>query len=87
MQLHLVPRPQDLGEIKKDKDLTLTSQPGLNIAYWAFNTKKPPFDKKEVRQAFDMAIDKAAIIKDVYNGAGQAAINLFPLPSGPTMTR
>ena len=58
--------------------MALISQPGLNIAYWAFNTKKPPFDKKEVRQAFNMAIDKAAIIKDVYSGAGQAAINLIP---------
>jgi dipeptide transport system substrate-binding protein len=72
------PRPQDLDEIKKDKNLTLLSQPGLNIAYWAFNTKKPPFDKKEVRQAFNMAIDKAAIIKEVYNGAGQPAKNLIP---------
>src|SRR5262249_53072655 len=57
---------------------TLLSQPGLNIAYWAFNVTKPPFDKKEVRQAFAMAIDKAAIIKDVYQGAGQAAKNLIP---------
>jgi dipeptide transport system substrate-binding protein len=72
------PRPQDLAEIKADKSLALISQPGLNIAYWAFNTRKPPFDKKEVRQAFNMAIDKAAIIKDVYSGAGQAAINLIP---------
>src|SRR5262249_52310970 len=72
------PRPQDLDEIRADKSLTLTSQPGLNIAYWAFNVQKPPFDKKEVRQAFNMAIDKAAIIKDVYNGAGQAAKNLIP---------
>ncbi|MFI5013392.1 MAG: ABC transporter substrate-binding protein [Hyphomicrobiales bacterium] len=72
------PRPQDLEEIKKDTALTLTSQPGLNIAYWAFNVTKPPFDKKEVRQAFNMAIDKAAIIKDVYNGAGQPAKNLIP---------
>ncbi|SDR50908.1 dipeptide transport system substrate-binding protein [Rhizobiales bacterium GAS113] len=72
------PRPQDIEEIKADKSLTLVSQPGLNIAYWAFNTKKPPFDKKEVRQAFNMAIDKAAIIKDVYSGAGIAAKNLIP---------
>ena len=72
------PRPQDLAEIKADKNLALVSQPGLNIAYWAFNTRKAPFDKKEVRQAFNMAIDKAAIIKDVYNAAGQAAVNLIP---------
>jgi dipeptide transport system substrate-binding protein len=74
----IAPRPADLEEIKKDTNLTLMNQPGLNIAYWAFNVQKPPFDKKEVRQAFSMAIDKAAIIRDVYQGAGQAAKNLIP---------
>lgn len=74
----IAPRPADLEEIKKDASLNLISQSGLNIAYWAFNVQKPPFDKKEVRQAFNMAIDKAAIIKDVYMGAGSAAKNLIP---------
>jgi dipeptide transport system substrate-binding protein len=40
--------------------------------------QKPPFDKKPVRQALNMAIDKAAIIRDVYLGAGQVAKNLIP---------
>jgi dipeptide transport system substrate-binding protein len=74
----IAPRPADLAEMQKDPKLTVIHQSGLNIAYWAFNTQKPPFDKKEVRQAFNMAIDKAAIIKDVYLGAGQAAKNLVP---------
>lgn len=74
----IAPRPADLEEIKNDSTLNLISQSGLNIAYWAFNVQKPPFDKKEVRQAFNMAIDKAAIIKDVYMGAGVAAKNLIP---------
>ncbi len=74
----IAPRPADLPEMQKDPALKVISQPGLNIAYWAFNNTKPPFDKKEVRQAFNMAIDKAAIIRDVYLGAGQAAINLIP---------
>ena len=74
----IAPRPADLPEMQKDPALKLINQPGLNIAYWAFNTQKPPFDKKEVRQAMSMAIDKAAIIKDVYLGAGQAAKNLIP---------
>ena len=75
------PRPADLPEMQRDTALKVTNLPGLNIAYWAFNTQKPPFDKKEVRQAVTMAIDKAAILKDVYLGAGQAAKNLIP----PTM--
>ncbi|SDR63358.1 dipeptide transport system substrate-binding protein [Rhizobiales bacterium GAS113] len=72
------PLPQDIEEIKKDTNLVLTQQPGLNIGYWGFNNRKPPFDKKQVRQAFNMAIDKAAIIRDVYHGAGQAAVNFIP---------
>lgn len=74
----IAPRPADLAEIKADAALDLKSAPGLNIAYWAFNVTKPPFDKKEVRQAFSMAIDKAAILKEVYQGAGQAAKNMIP---------
>jgi len=74
----IAPRPADLPEMQKDPALKVISQPGLNIAYWAFNVQKPPFDKKEVRQAMNMAIDKAAIIRDVYLGAGKAAVNLIP---------
>ena len=74
----IAPRPADLPEMQKDSTLHVINQPGLNIAYWAFNLQKPPFDKKAVRQAFNMAIDKAAIIRDVYLGAGQAAKNLIP---------
>ena len=77
-QVMFGPNPADLAAMKEDANITLNSQPGLNIAYWAFNVTKPPFDKKEVRQAFTMAIDKDAIIKDVYQGAGQAAKNLIP---------
>ena len=53
-------------------------QSGLNVAYWAFNATKPPFDKKEVRQALAMAIDRDAIFKDVYLGAGEKAKTLIP---------
>jgi dipeptide transport system substrate-binding protein len=74
----IAPRPADLPEMQKDPALKVINQSGLNIAYWAFNVQKPPFDKKEVRQAFSMAIDKAAILRDVYLGAGQPAKNLIP---------
>ena len=61
---------------------SLSEQAGLNIGYIAYNTtQKPPFDKPDVRQAMTMAIDKHAILEDVYQGAGQKAKN--PIP--PTM--
>ena len=72
------PRPADLEEMEKDPTLKVINMPGLNVAYWAFNAMKPPFDKKEVRQALSMAIDRDAIIKDVYLGAGSKATTLIP---------
>jgi dipeptide transport system substrate-binding protein len=57
------------------------SQAGLNIGYLAMNAEKAPFDKPEVRKAIAMAIDRGAILKEVYQGAGQQAKN--PIP--PTM--
>ncbi len=75
------PRPADIAEMKSDPSLKVLSAPGLNVAYWAFNVTKPPLDKKEARQALAMAIDRDAIIKDVYLGAGEKATTLIP----PTM--
>ena len=56
-------------------------QPGLNIGYLAMNVTKKPLDDVRVRRAVNMAIDKQAILKAVYQGAGQPAKNLIP----PTM--
>ena len=64
--------------MQKDPTLKVISASGLNIAFWAFNNSKPPFDKKEVRQALSMAIDRDAIIRDVYLGAGEKAKTLIP---------
>ena len=77
-QVNAYPRPADLAEMQKDPSLKVLSASGLNIAFWAFNVNKPPLDKKEVRQALSMSIDRDAIIKDVYLGAGEKAKTLIP---------
>jgi dipeptide transport system substrate-binding protein len=77
-QVMIAPNPADLAAMKEDPKINLLSQPGLNIAYLSMNVTKKPFDNKDVRLAVNYAIDKAAIIKDVYQGAGQAAINPIP---------
>lgn len=43
-----------------------------------FNTKKAPFDKKEVRQAIQYGIDKKAIVDAVYKERGQAVDTVMP---------
>jgi dipeptide transport system substrate-binding protein len=80
-QMMFAPNPADLPAMAKNPDVQLLQQAGLNIGFLSMQTQKPPFDKKEVRQAIAMAIDRDAILKEVYQGAGQKAKN--PIP--PTM--
>ncbi len=75
------PNPADLDAIRKDLNVQLLEQPGLNVGYLSYNTTKKPFDDVRVRKAINMAINKKAIIDGVYLSTGVAAKN--PIP--PTM--
>ncbi|AXC51302.1 ABC transporter substrate-binding protein [Paracoccus suum] len=80
-QVAAYPAPADVPSLKANPDLTVMEEPGLNIAYLAFNSGMPPFDKVEVRRAINMAIDRQAIVDAVYQGQGQVAKSVLP----PTM--
>ncbi|SHO55140.1 ABC transporter substrate-binding protein [Vibrio quintilis] len=75
------PNPADLDQMKKDKNIKVLSQEGLNVGYLGFNTQKKPFTDYRVRQALSLATNKQAIIDAVFQGAGKIAKN--PIP--PTM--
>ena len=77
-QVTLFPRPADLDALKKDPNLDMPEQAGFNVGYIAYNVTHPPFDKLEVRQAMDMAVNKQGIIDAVYQSAGQLAVNGMP---------
>ncbi len=72
------PNPSDIQTVKTDPNVELLTQEGLNIGYLAFNTKKAPFDKMEVRKALSMAIDRKRIIEEIYLGFGTVANNPIP---------
>src|SRR5450830_307336 len=72
------PRPADIEIMKQDKNLEVLQQPGFNLGFLAYNVTHKPLDQLKVRQALDMAIDKPAIIKAVYQSAGQLAQNALP---------
>jgi len=82
-ECHVMPYPNaaDVPAMKSDPNLQVMEQEGLNIAYLAFNTMQPPFDKAEVRKAISSAINKQAIVDAVFQGAATVAKN--PIP--PTM--
>ena len=75
------PNPADIARMKQDKSINLMEMPGLNVGYLSYNVQKKPLDDVKVRQALTYAVNKDAIIKAVYQGAGVAAKNLIP----PTM--
>ena len=72
------PNPADLDAIRKDPNVTVLEQPGLNVGYLAYNTTKKPFDDVRVRKAINMAIDKKAIVSAVYLSTGVPATNPIP---------
>ncbi len=76
------PNPADVPLAKKDKNMWLPTQPGMNIGYLSFNhTKEPWKSNVNLRKAIGHAINRKAIVDNIYQGMGQVAKN--PIP--PTM--
>lgn len=71
----------DVNDVKKleSKGLKLIKNPGMNINYMAFFCHKKPFSDVRVRQAISMAINRAEIVKYLYQGYAKLANG--PLPS------
>lgn len=70
--------PSDVAGLKGNSQLQVYSRPPMNIAYMGFNVTMKPFNNVKVRQALNMAVDKAGIIKAFYNGQAQPAVNPMP---------
>jgi methyl-accepting chemotaxis protein/ABC-type transport system substrate-binding protein len=49
-----------------------------HTSYMAYDCSTPPFDRLEVRQAFNHAIDRSRINERVYDGLGAVAPSLLP---------
>ncbi len=70
--------PAEQAELAKNPGMKFATAPGMNVGVLAYNTKRPALAKLEVRQALDMAIDRAAIVRTVYGDAGSLATTVVP---------
>jgi len=70
--------PNDLASVRADRNLKLVEAPGVNLAFLAFNCRKPPMERLEFRQAVALAIQKPPLIESVYRGAAVAANSVLP---------
>lgn len=70
--------PLEARRIQKSAGLELYRIPGMNVAYLAMRMDMKPFDKLEVRQAMNYAIDKKSLVEGLYMGFGTPAVNPIP---------
>lgn len=75
------PAASQLNILRDDPRLRLTLRPGMNIAYLAFNTNKPPLNNPEVRHALSLAINNQRLMQSIYYGTAETAASILPRAS------
>jgi ABC-type transport system substrate-binding protein len=67
---HLIVRipSEDIPRLEKDPKIKLDSAETLRVLYIGINCAKKPFTDVRVRQALNYAVDKEAIVKNIYQG-------------------
>lgn len=75
------PAASQLSILRDDPRLRLTLRPGMNIAYLAFNTRKAPLDRPEVRHALALAINNERLMESIYYGTAETAASILPRAS------
>lgn len=79
-QIALYPRPVDIPALKADPELQVLELDSLLTAYIGINTRHPPLDNVRVRQALNLAFDKATYLRAQY-GDGGASPAVAPYPN------
>ncbi|WP_301108099.1 ABC transporter substrate-binding protein [Sporosarcina sp.] len=70
--------PADGLKIEDNEKLQLFERPSMNVGYLGLTVTREPFDKKEVRQAMNYAIDKQTIVDSFFEGRAEVAKNAMP---------
>lgn len=60
--------PSEIKRLKEAKNVFPLINPSTRCMFIKFNTEKPPFNNKWVRQAINYAVDKDAIIDSLFEG-------------------
>ena len=75
------PAASQLTSLRDDPRLRLNLRPGMNIAYLAFNTDKPPLNNPQVRHALALAINNQRLMQSIYYGTAETAASILPRAS------
>jgi peptide/nickel transport system substrate-binding protein len=70
--------PDDVKAVEADPNLQIILRPANTIAFLEFNFKVTEFQNQKVRQAIAQAINKKAIVDNLYGGTGLVANQMQP---------
>ncbi len=80
-------RDVDVTALTGNPKITVLKTQALNISYLSFNMKKAPTNRRQVRVALDIAIDRNALFKVLFpRGDAMQAVSAFP-PAVPGYDR
>ena len=74
---------KEYEELSRRNDIAILSNPSISTHYLAFNTRKKPFDRKEIRTAFLHIINKENMVKQIFQKLADPAYAALPLPLFP----
>ena len=74
----LSPKPQDVQAISADNTLQSAHTAAFMTAFVGINSQHPPLDQPAVRQAINLAFDKASYLKAVFENSAEAANGPYP---------
>jgi len=74
---------REYEELSLRNEIAILSTPSVTTHYLGFNTKKKPFDRREVRAAFLHIFSKENMIKQIYQKLAEPAYSPLPLPIYP----
>ena len=77
-QIALSPKPQDVRSSAADAKLKTARTAAFMTAFVGLNSQHPPLDKAAVRQAINLAFDKASYLKAVFEDSAEAADGPYP---------
>ncbi len=71
--------PQDAERIKSNANLVFINPPSAGFIRFNLNVQRPPFNDVRVRQALAYAIEREAIVREIFKGLARVAHS--PVPS------
>ncbi len=74
---------KEYEELSLRSEIVLYSNPSISTHYLAFNTRKKPFDRKEIRAAFLHIISKKNMVKQIFQKLAEPAYSPLPRPIYP----